>query len=309
MQVGVNPPGVIGYETMESHFMDVINKAAAGRMEVELFPPGALYTATEGLEAMGAGVAEMDQTCGGYVSGKLGAFAQFENFVPGLELDAIERYNTFYKAGFLELARTVFAEHNVFYLGPHLSSPWTLIGTVPIRTVEDFEGKKIREFGLNAQWYEKMGAKTVLVPAAEIYTALATGVVDLGRGGSPQWHESTGTYEVAPYLMRPWALPAPNNAFIASMDAWEALPDDLKELVEVAAQHASWAYVHTAYLEDGKSLTRMQEKGLEVIDISPEEWARMTAMVKDVWEEVGQQDEYGKQALAILKAYAEELGR
>lgn len=276
---------------------------------METFPPSAIFPATEELSALGKGALEMAQSNGGYVVGQLGPIGNFETGIPGAELDALERYNFFYKTGFLELVREQFAPHNVYYLCPHISSPWTLISKKPIRGKEDFAGMKIRAYGTEAVWFEKMGASTVLFPAGEIYTGLATGTIDAGRGGSPEWQETTGTYEIAKYLIHPWSLPAPNNNFVVSMDAWNDLTPDLQAIIDTTAQHASWAYVHTGYYLDGAALGRMQAAGLEVVDIAPDKWAEMIDIVKECWVDIAADDAVAQQALEMVLAYQTQLGR
>ena len=276
---------------------------------METFPPNAIFPATEGLVAIGKGALEMCQSNGGYVAGILGNIGNFETAWPGSVADSIELYNFFYKTGFIELVREQYAPHNVYFLVPHISSQWTLISNKPIRSVADFDGMKIRAYGTEALWFEEMGASTVLFPAGEIYTGLATGTIDAGRGGSPEWHESTGTYEIAQYLHYPWSVPAPCNNFLVNMDEWNNLTPDLQSIIDTTAQHASWAYVHYCYLEDAKSLARMQAKGLELVVIPDAEWAKMLDVVKGVWVDMAEGDAPATEALNLMLAYLSDMGR
>jgi hypothetical protein len=54
----------------------------------------------------------------------------------------------------------------------------------PVTTLDDIKGKKIRGGGPNGEVLKNLGASVVTIPSAEIYTALATGVVDGVQYGS-----------------------------------------------------------------------------------------------------------------------------
>jgi len=178
--------GDMGYLTHQ-RFCNMVKDVTGGRFEIELYPGGQLFSSTEALESLGAGACEMAASAGGYFVGQLGPIALFETGIPGSSKNVFERYNLFYTfrdGEFIKIIRNAFAKRNVYYLGPDLSEGWCAVSTVPIKKMEDFKGLKFRVFGMEAKWYEAMGATTVLISGEELYTALATGVVDIARWGS-----------------------------------------------------------------------------------------------------------------------------
>ena len=102
---------------------------------------------------------------------------------------------------------------------------------------------KIRVFGIEAKWYEKMGAVTVLLPGEELYTGLATGVIDGARWGCPSNTIGMGLHEQAPYVIYPASMPAPGNCYLANPKAWNSLTDDLKAIIDDAAQYSGFQYL------------------------------------------------------------------
>ncbi|MFC1990639.1 hypothetical protein ACFLU9_00605, partial [Chloroflexota bacterium] len=116
-------PGTSGYDSL-LWFGERVGELSGGQLTVDVFPTGELYPTLEGLEAIAAGVTELAVMSAGYYTGKIGTIANFEGGVPGGSKTAQERYNFFYREGFIKMIRDVFAAHGAYYLAPHLSSGW-----------------------------------------------------------------------------------------------------------------------------------------------------------------------------------------
>lgn len=113
--------GEPGFEAVRENFVEAVERMSGGRVEIELFPVGALFPIQEGLEAVGSGIVEIGMMTGGYFSGKMGPMATLESGVPGAERTPMERYAFFYQKGFIDLAREAYAPFNVYYLAPQIS--------------------------------------------------------------------------------------------------------------------------------------------------------------------------------------------
>ena len=309
MQSNLNA-GEPGYESVRVYFVEAIERMTGGRMKIQLHPVGALFPIKEGLEAVGTGIVEIGMMTGGYFSGKLGPIATLESGVPGAERNAVERHAFFYRKGFLDVAREAYAKYNVFYLAPHLSPSWDIISKKPIRGAKDFDGLKIRSFGIEAKWYESMGASVVFLSGAEIYTALSTGVVDAVRWGSPANIYKLSLHEVSKYYILPSPMPAPNNNFLINTDAWNKLPDDIKAIMEESAKLASLDYMARGAQLDATAIKDMKSAGIEFIRIPDDEWSTMETNVRQLWAEYAKEDPgISARAVKMMQDYMKELGR
>lgn len=302
-------PGEPGYESAAQYFGEVLTEMSGGRIEIEIFPVGSLFPIEDGLQAVEQGIAEIGMMTGGYFAGRMGPIATLESGVPGAERDAFERQAFFYRAGFIDLAREAYAEHGVYYLGPHLSPQWDIVSTTPITSKDDFDGLRLRAFGIEAEWYESMGASTTMIDGGEIYTALSTGVVDAVRWGSPSQNHALALYEVGDYYVVPSPMPAPNNHFLVNETAWNSLPSDLQAILEQAAKLASLDYLQRAAELDAYAMAQMQEAGMEVSEIPEEEWAAMELEARDLWAAYAEEDELSARAVELLQNFLEDLGR
>lgn len=302
-------PGEPGYVALKEQFADLATEMSGGRITFEIFPVGALYPVKDGLEAVGAGVTEMAVLTGGYYSGKLGPIANLESGVPGSLRTPMERFNFFYRIGFIDLAREAYEPYGVYYLGPQLSPSWDIMSTKPITSMADFDGLKIRSFGLEAEWYEKMGASPVFLGGGEIYTALATGVIDAARWASPAGNMNNSFHEVAKYYVEPSPMPVPNNFFAVNMAAWEALPADIQAILKEAAVASSLDYIATSMNNDAKAMQEMEAAGVEITTIPPEEWAKMEAQARELWQAYADQGDLAKRGVDMLNGFLVDLGR
>lgn len=301
--------GEPGYESVRINFGEVLEKMSGGRMKIQLFPVGALFPVKEGLEAVGTGVVEIGMMTGGYFAGKLGPIATLESGVPGAERTPTERYAFFYRKGFIDLAREAYDKYNVYYLAPHLSPSWDIISKKPIRGAADFDGLKIRTFGIEAKWYESMGASAVFLSGAEVYTGLATGVVDAVRWGSPNNNLQKSLHEVGKYYIQPSPMPAPNNNFLIHKASWASLPADIQEMMRQAAKLASLDYMARGAQLDASAIKIMKESGVEFIQIAADEWGRMEQNVRVLWADYAKEDDLSARAVKMLQDYLTELGR
>lgn len=301
--------GEPGYVAVQKKFAELVNQMSGGRMTIEVFPVGALFPINDGLEAVGSGMAEAAVLTGGYYAGKIGPFANLESGVPGSLRTPLERYNFFYKKGFLDLAREAYAKFGVYYLGPQLSPRWDIMSKKPITSMADFNGLKIRSFGLEAKWYASMGATPVFMGGGEVYTGLATGVIDAARWASPAGNLNNSFQEVAKFYVEPSPLPVPNNFFAVNKQAWEQLPDDLKAILQEAAVASSFDYLALGEMQDAKAMQVMKQAGVQVSTIPPEEFAKMEAAARELWRAYEKEDELSARAVKMLNDYLAELGR
>ncbi|WP_320177758.1 TRAP transporter substrate-binding protein DctP [Roseovarius pacificus] len=301
--------GEPGYVALEEKFAGLASEMSGGRIAFEIYPVGSLFPMKDGLEAVSAGVTEMAVLTGGYYAGKMGPIASLESGVPGSLRTPIERFNFFYKRGFLDLAREAYGAQGVYYLGPQLSPPWDIMSTKPITSQADFDGLKIRSFGLEADWYEKMGASPVFLGGGEIYTALATGVVDAARWASPAGNMNNSFHEVAKYYVQPSPMPVPNNFFAVNQAAWDGLPDDIKAILNEAAVASSLDYIMRSMNDDARAMQDMQAAGVEISTIPDAEWVAMEAEARSLWQAYAEHDDLARRGVEMLNAFLADLGR
>ena len=119
-----------------------------------------------------------------------------------------------------------------------------------IQTLEDFRNIKLRTTGAWAEIAGKLGASTVTLPGAEVYTALERGVVDATEWSTPSLNEPAGFHKVAKYIIVPGIhSPTVVQEVIVNKRAWNSLSARQQGVIETACDLAmvkQWATIGDA---------------------------------------------------------------
>jgi TRAP-type C4-dicarboxylate transport system substrate-binding protein len=206
-----------------------------------------------------------------------------------------------------EAFQTLLEENNVNLQGfvpfsGGLRNVWTV--SKPIRTVSDFAGMKMRvpEIKLFADTMRGLGANPTPVAWTELFTALGQGVVD-GLEIDPATGVANNLHEVTKYYTRTYHLGS-LNIIAMNKEKWESLPAEYQEIFTQVAYEAAEQQFDERAASIGQSEQVLAEAGLELIDLSDEDIATLTANMKPIWAEYS--DEYG---LGDIIAALSEAGK
>jgi len=301
MQTSLSPTIVYGAVVLPE-MIERIKVASEGRLNIELYHIGELTGLLEMWEAVGQGVFELSETWPVYHAGlepSLNVFSGLPYGPPSLQ----EHLYLFQVLGWEDLFNEVTARHGIHIINQYVVNPWgSLTSKVPIRTLDDFKGLKIRGYGMGLKTVELFGARGVSMPGAEIYTALATGVVDAAMWGVPSTNYSLKLHEVSSYWIDPPILSQIVKCNFMNLDAWNSLPDDLKQILTWAFFHASTMYPSYVVYEDAIAIKDMIDNwGFEFITLPPEDRQKMRDAGLSLWDEAAAADDYSARAVKILK--------
>ena len=231
-----NTPGVgVGAQ----RFADDVNAMSDGRLTIRLFAAGELVPPFESLDAVQQGVADLAHGTPYYWVGKSKALHYFTTIPFGLTATELAAWIAFGDGQ--ALWEEVYAPFDVkpFYAG---SSGVQAGGWFkrPIESVADLNGLKFRIAGLGGEVMRRQGVNVVLLPPGEIMPALISGTIDAAEWIGPWNDRAFGLYRAAKYYYVPaFHEPGPGLEIIVNRARYEALPADLRKIVEVAAQAAA----------------------------------------------------------------------
>lgn len=290
-------------------FADYCRRASGGRLDIQVFPDGQIIPTVELFEAVGKGLLELGHSLPAYESGKVLA-ATLGFGVPYTFENHNEMSNFYYKVGFINLLREQFAKYNVYFLGPTMSHHVTFMTKKPVRKADDFKGLKLRATGLIADTVTKAGASAVFLPGSEIYPSLEKGVIDGTHWGAEGAMYSLGYHEVTKYVISPHLMKAACLEVYVNMDKWNALPDDLKAILEMGLQIFSIQDGNINEYNDYVNRQKMvKEKGIEVTYFPPEEEAKMRQYAMEVLDQYSAKDPVFAKGATMLKDYLKLMGR
>ena len=279
------PPGLLAYEPF-LRFTERVEEMSGGRLLIEPFPAGAIVGTFDKFDSVIAGVFEAYHSWPSYWVGKEPAFGSMPGITMGFpkswQLDA-----WFWERGGIELARRLYAQFDLFYVGPQMYGTESIHFRVPVHSIADLQGLKIRTpAGMTADLIDRLGAAVVILPGGEIYSALDKGLIDGTEWTTLHMNYELGLHEVAPYFMKKgFHQPTGATEFVVRMDVWEALPDDLKAIVEAAVREWSLQQWYATDVANFVAREAMLEFGNVEVVFPEAEIAELRKIAMAVWED------------------------
>ena len=230
------PKDAPGPGTTARRIAERITLMSDGRLTVRLYAAGEVVPAFEVFDAVAQGTAQMGHSASFFWSGKFEAAAFFTAVPFGLTPDGHHAW--IYHGGGQELWDELYGETGVkpFLAG---NSGMQMGGWCKreIRSLEDLKGLKYRIPGLGGRVLRRLGVTAVSLPPGEILPALQSGAIDGAEFLGPWSDLALSLHKAAPYYYWP-GFHEPNGSAecLVNRTAYQALPDDLREIVAAVCE-------------------------------------------------------------------------
>ncbi|MGY6632136.1 MAG: C4-dicarboxylate ABC transporter substrate-binding protein [Alkalilacustris sp.] len=220
-------------------FAELVGILTDGRVNITVFPGGTLGSILEVTQTVQSGVAEVGHAWGGYDWGQDRTGGIVGGWAGGL---TPEETIMWLFMGDGEGARLVREWRQERF--DVVSVPCGIVETEiflhshqPVRTVEDFEGMRVRTAGSWAEIAPRLGATTVTMPGSEVFGALERRVVDAIEWSGPGLNLASGFHTVANYIITPGIhQPSGIHECIFNPAAWDRISERDQKLIELAGQ-------------------------------------------------------------------------
>lgn len=211
----------------------------------------------------------------------------------------------YYALGGLEMARKLFAKFDMHYVGPIHHGPNIIHSKVPIRSIEDFRGRKMRlPGGMVAEVFQAAGAKTTLLPGSEIFPALEKGTIDVADYVGPAINYALGFHQVTKYIsMGPPGFmslyqPVDLMDLTVSNRAWNKISKKMQQFVEMEVH--VYSDMHHAAIQKADQLAwkKFEDAGTTVTRLSQDDVDAFTKLAVPRWFAWANKD---KEAARVFK--------
>ena len=216
----------------------------------------------------------------------------------------------YYGLGGLELAREVFGKMGLYYVGPIHHGPNIIHSKVPIRSIDDFRGRKMRlPGGMVAEVFQAAGAKTTLLPGSEIFPALEKGTIDVADYVGPAINYALGFQQVTKYIsMGPPGFmsiyqPVDLMDLTVSQKSWDALSKSMKQFVEMEVHVYSDLHHAQIQVADQHAWKKFKEAGTEITRLSQDDVEAFTKLSVPLWYKWANKDKHAAKAFKIQLDY------
>jgi len=263
---------------------EAVEKASNKRIEVQIYPASQLGPIPRQIEGVQLGTVEAFLGPTDFFVGIDPRFGVFS--IPTLFRDMKNAADTLADPALHGEILALADDKGFVGVGTYVASAADYLGKTPIRTIEDFKGKKFR---INATAAERermrlLGATAAPMPLTEVVPALSRGVVD-GTQSTVSVFVNFKFYDIAKVLTQT----DDTMICIAMMlsKAWlNRLPADLRQIVLDEAKKLQPRIVQEAFTSTEAARRRWAEAGGTIIKFSPADQARLIETLKPVGETV-----------------------
>ncbi len=199
----------------------------------------------------------------------------------------------------------IFEKHNqkvLYYV------PWPSPGIYTkdaVISADDIAGQRIRAFNATSfEFLEKLGAAPVELPFGELAAAVAAGTVDgastsTSTGVNSKLYQFTSHFNPLNWSMSP-------DAVTVNLDAWNALSDEEREIIEDLASLMQPGFWAVSAAEDTSKTEVLKENGMTINAADDSMTEKMAEAGKEMWEAFF---EKVPEAKAVVDEYAEKVGK
>ncbi len=262
--------GGLLFHDISIHLADSIRACSGGRLNLKIFPTGALVPAMEVFDATSKGTVDCFHSWPGYWKGFNEAFVPLSSVPFGLDA---EGYNIWHhERGGQELAHELYGRYGMIaFNAGNVGQEMGLFSNKRATKQADYKGMRVRTPGWYMDILTELGASVIPVPGSEIYLALERGVIDACEYSCPAVTLPMGFHEITKYVIEPGAhQPSCQFDFVINKKKYDALPDDLKAIVQVSSRETdTWAL---AFMEN-LNIKAVEEIGKKVEYIKMDEEA------------------------------------
>ncbi|SNR54271.1 TRAP transporter substrate-binding protein DctP [Puniceibacterium sediminis] len=211
----------------------------------------------------------------------------------------------YFGLGGLDIARELYAAQGMVFVGPVHHGPNIIHSKVPIRSIDDFRGLKMRmPGGMVAEVFSEIGAETTVLPGSEIFPALEKGTIDAADYVGPAVNYSLGFSQVTKYIsMGPPGFmslyqPVDIMDITVGQPSWDALSPQMKQFVEMETQWYSAHHHAEIQKADQEAWAKFEADGTEVTRLTQDDVELMTEVAVPIWFDYANRD---KDAARVFK--------
>ena len=296
------PAGANVPKNILDRWADSVEEASGGRIEVQRFPAMQLGgTPPELYDQAVDGVADVIWTVAGYTPGRFPRAEVFE--LPFLSPDAEATSRAYWRMAEESMLDEDFADVKV--LGTWVHGPGVIHADTPVQSVSDMGGLKLRApTRIVNMLLGELGATAIGMPVPAIPEALSKGVID---GAVIPW-EVTGALKVPELVQNHTEFAGDalyTTAFVFAMnkDRYEALPDDLRQVIDDNSGLEFSGFAGGQMQDDdGPAREAAVAAGNAIVTLGEDqlaEWRAAGQAVTDAW--VAEMDEKGLDGAAMLE--------
>jgi TRAP-type C4-dicarboxylate transport system substrate-binding protein len=304
--------GAFEYTYVAETWGPKLSAMTGGEVKLEFTPINSIVDRADTPEAVMSGVLQGDLTAVSYFTGRNPAYAILGDLIAGY--DTVDQVQTFCRHGggreALQQLWDSVLPGALHVVGCAAASKEALVAKVPINSVADLEGVKIRSpSGLAATVFQMAGAAPVSMSLSDVFTSLEKGVIDAADASAYINNSTSGFHQVATYPLYPGIHSMAVRQMTINKGIWDGLTEDQQTAIEV------WFY---AAYDDVRRQLDLQDRAkvaedtaggeITVIDWPQAERDKFREIATKAWEDTAGKSAEARAALDVHYSYMRSIG-
>ncbi|MFI8621753.1 MULTISPECIES: TRAP transporter substrate-binding protein [unclassified Marinomonas] len=303
-----DPSGDKNYQ-IQQEWVKRVETMTGGRVHIDLLPVGSVFKHTETLDGIKMGILDGQITATSYFSGKDPAFGLIGNTV-GAWSNTQQLLQYINYGGGYELMNELYAPYGVKFIGGSTTGVEALVSRVPLDSVADLKGLKIRApEGLVQQVFAAAGAAPVNLPGSEVFTGLSKGVIDAADYTVFSTNQKAGMNDIATHPVYPGFHSLPLIDISMSKKKWDKLPADIQAILTVSVRDFAEDITTQLRIADEAAVkVAKANPKITIHNWSPEERKKFRAIARVQWKEFAKRSPNAQKVYDSITTYLEENG-
>ena len=249
-------------------FAKKVNDMAGGKLKIEVLPSGSVVPAFQLLEAVAKGTLDGGHGVVAYHYGKNSALALWGSGPAyGMDPNMVLAWHNY--GGGKALLEEIYASLNLdvtsYLYGPMPTQPLGWFKK-PVAKVADMKGLKFRTVGLAVDVFTELGTAVNPLPGGEIVPALDRGLIDAAEFNNASSDRLLGFPDVVKNCMlQSFHQSGEQFEILFNKTKLNALPTELKSIVDYAVQAASADMSWKAIQRNSQDYIELKKQGREVL--------------------------------------------
>lgn len=284
--------------------IDAFNRIAGSDMQIELFYADQLVPTGELFRAMQKGTIDAVQSDDDSMASptEVAVFGGYFPFASRFSLDVPVLFNQY---GLAKIWDEEYSKVGVKHLSAGAWDPCHFSTKKPINSLADLKGKRIFTFPTAGRFLTQFGVVPVTLPWEDIQVAVQTGELDgIAWSGITEVY-TVGWADVTDYFLTNSISGAWAGSFFANMEKYNALPDNMKELLKLTMDSSH--YYRQWWYWGGEAALRVNGTKMKLTTIPDEEWATVEAAAMKFWDQIAAESKTKAKVVEIFKQYNADM--
>lgn len=281
-----------------------VDKMSNGRLKIKVDSPNKHKAPFGVMDMVKEGQYDLAYTASYYYKGKDYKLVFFTTVPFGMLLS--EQYAWYNYGGGKELAAKVYGEHGLISY-PMGSTGMQMGGWFKkeIKSLDDLKGLKFRIPGQGGEVMAKLGVNAVNTPPGELYTSLERNTIDAVEWISPVFDFAMGFHKLANYYYTGWQEPASEIQLLANKKKIDALPADLRAILESAIKSVGSQLMDQATHANAEAWANIAKEypNVKVQQFPADVMAALKKAAREIEDEQAAKDPIFKEILESQRAY------